>query len=343
MGFVWILVLAALVAAPVSLAPDAQATAAPALHCTNPPPPEDIDCDEVLDTQDNCPEVFNPDQANLDATYTTTEPAAYGGNEGTSMPAGDGDGDRCDADVDADGVANTSDNCRIQRNPRQEDADQDGVGDACSQDTDADGLSDGRDNCVKVANADQADLDADGTGDACDADIDGDAVLNGADNCPTTANREQQDRDGDGVGSACDPGEAAAVAPQDSTTSSNAGLGPGASDAVAPRLSVRIARVQRAWDVLGGMPASVRCSEACGLTAGVTLASRDARRLQLPRRLGDGTGLLGAAGRTWLFVTTPRRVARRLPRRGVRATLTIVATDQAGNRRTARRRITLRR
>jgi hypothetical protein len=63
------------------------------------------------------------------------------------------------ADVDADGVANATDNCADKHNPDQHDEDKDGVGDVC-------------DNCPHVANTDQArtgeSATPNGAGDACD-------------------------------------------------------------------------------------------------------------------------------------------------------------------------------
>lgn len=59
---------------------------------TPPPPPvdPDTDGDGVLDSADNCDNVVNPGQEDLD---------------------GDGQGDPCDSDRDGDGVANVTDNC----------------------------------------------------------------------------------------------------------------------------------------------------------------------------------------------------------------------------------------
>lgn len=48
-------------------------------------------------------------------------------------------------------------------------------------DVDADGVLDESDNCPSVANADQADLDGDHVGDVCDSDADGDGSLQPAD------------------------------------------------------------------------------------------------------------------------------------------------------------------
>ncbi len=70
----------------------------------------DTDADGVLDHEDNCPAVANPDQADTD---------------------GDGLGDACDADDDGDGVRDVLDNCPTVANPGQADSDGDGMGDAC--------------------------------------------------------------------------------------------------------------------------------------------------------------------------------------------------------------------
>jgi hypothetical protein len=116
-------------------------------------------CPEVVD---NCPMIFNPDQADRD---------------------GVGLGDACNDDEDQDGDdwADAFDLCPMVFNPDQADRDADGVGDACDADTDGDGWCDvltapsggpppciGVDNCPTVANASQADNDGDGIGDACE-------------------------------------------------------------------------------------------------------------------------------------------------------------------------------
>ena len=65
----------------------------------------DSDKDGVLDKSDNCPAIYNPDQADSDL-------------DTKGRPAPDGVGDACD-------------NCPDVSNPKQADSDKDGLGDAC--------------------------------------------------------------------------------------------------------------------------------------------------------------------------------------------------------------------
>lgn len=70
----------------------------------------DADGDGVANAQDNCPMVYNPDQADTD---------------------GDGIGNSCDDDIDGDGEPNTVDNCPTIFNPMQVDSNGNGLGDEC--------------------------------------------------------------------------------------------------------------------------------------------------------------------------------------------------------------------
>jgi len=172
----------------------------------------DPDGDGLPNWADNCPDDYNPDQADTD---------------------GDGIGDSCDVCTDTDGdgfgdpgfPANTCDldNCPDKYNSDQTDADGDDFGDSCDvcTDTDGDGFGDpgfptntcDLDNCPDKYNSDQTDTDSDGLGDSCDVctDTDGDgfgdpgfpANTCGLDNCPDEYNPNQADTDDDGVGDAC--------------------------------------------------------------------------------------------------------------------------------------------
>lgn len=180
-----------------------------------------------------------------------------------------------------------------------------------------------------------------GAGGPC-GDYDEDGVLDDTDNCMYVKNPDQADSDGDGWGDACDTNE---------TTGAPAGGGEGGSataprpiDRRAPSVTLRMARTQRSSDLRGGMPLRVTCSEACGLQAKVTIAGSTARRLGLQSAVvARGDALLGAAGETYLFFRPARGVPTRLPRRSVRAQLTLVVVDSAHNTRAVRRTLTLRR
>jgi hypothetical protein len=71
----------------------------------------DMDEDSVPDETDNCVQIINPKQEDLN---------------------GNGRGDVCD-DFDRDGVINIDDNCRDVPNQNQKDVDLDGVGDVCDE------------------------------------------------------------------------------------------------------------------------------------------------------------------------------------------------------------------
>ena len=145
--------------------------------------------------QDNCPGLFNPDQADLDQ---------------------DGLGDLCDLDPDGDGL-NTDLEEAWGLNPMNNDSDHDGLSDAeefgCEQtqeaewqcpetarrtsegqtidalaiDSDLDEVADINDNCPTIQNPAQNDLDQDEIGDLCDSDQDGDGASDREDCDPRNA------------------------------------------------------------------------------------------------------------------------------------------------------------
>jgi hypothetical protein len=128
----------------------------------------DLDEDEILDSQDNCPTISNSYQHDSD-------------NDGLGNEC---DNDPFDSDKDADGYGDYLDNCPDTYNPDQLNIDNDYYGDACDDsddspsDVDQDGIPDSYDNCINTANPDQEDFDYDQIGDTCDIDIDNDGVLN---------------------------------------------------------------------------------------------------------------------------------------------------------------------
>ena len=93
-------------------------------------------------------------------------------------PDSDHDGiiDKCDPDIDGDGIPNDRDNCPFAANPNQDNV--------CAGDKDKDGWQDNEDNCPTVFNPSQKDTDKDGIGDACDDDLDNDGYKNSEDCAP---------------------------------------------------------------------------------------------------------------------------------------------------------------
>ncbi|MDC3980714.1 thrombospondin type 3 repeat-containing protein [Polyangium jinanense] len=149
----------------------------------------DNDNDGVCNSDDNCRNDYNEDQADADndGVGNACDNCRNTANSGQADDDNDGVGNACEivscADSDKDGVCNNVDNCPNDPNPGQGDKDGDGRGDVC-------------DNCPNDPNPGQTDSDGDGKGDACDVvggggsgpckDEDHDTICNDDDRCDNT-------------------------------------------------------------------------------------------------------------------------------------------------------------
>ncbi len=274
----------------------------------------DDDHDSVRDFEDNCPGAYNPHQDDLDR---------------------DGKGDACDTDIDGDGVDNAADNCTTVQNANQGDLDGDGRGDPCDSDDDADGVPDARDNCARKSNADQKDTDGDGTGDACDA--------SPGTTAPPPSPQPAQPQPG--------PAPAGAPPSRPSPAPAPAGGSPAAPrDARAPSITLGRIGTLSLDELEGGLAVPVSCSEGCTLTATLLLPARTAGRLGLTARraargmatLGRDRGRVDEAADTFLFIDIGSRALARMAKvRSLKPVVRVEATDAAGNRDVAERRIRL--
>lgn len=192
----------------------------------------DLDGDGVVEDEDNCTGIDNPDQADLDGDdvgdVCDPDIDSDGTDNGADAHPADTDDDGvdnpADDDDDGDGVLDDGDNCALFANGGQGDVDGDGVGDACDDDSDADGAQDPLERATGSDPLDPASLpefvgfedscgdgsddDGDGSTDGADegcVDSDGDTLADSRDPCPTVADRNWVDTDDDGLGNACDP------------------------------------------------------------------------------------------------------------------------------------------
>lgn len=160
---------------------------------------------------DNCPDMANADQADMDMDGIGDPCDLENGllciNGGNACDEGMVClNDQCVMDSDGDGAADVQDNCPVTANGDQADADMDGTGDECDVCVNDVGGLNACNECGAVpaeACGDMVDNDCDGAlNEGCDTDGDGDS--DDVDNCPAVANASQMDRDADGTGDACD-------------------------------------------------------------------------------------------------------------------------------------------
>jgi len=174
--------------------------------------PDDIDKDGILDYEDNCPNIYNLDQKDINSDWI---------------------GDLC-SDDDSDWIDWNIDNCPYIKNINQEDINNNWIWDLCEFDKDKDLITDGYDNCINIynpnqedddkddiwnlcdncflSNKNQEDLDNNGIWDICDQtkkfeqnnDMDDDWIFDTLDNCKEIKNPNQEDDDKDGIWNLCD-------------------------------------------------------------------------------------------------------------------------------------------
>lgn len=179
--------------------------------CVNGGCEADADMDGVGNS-DNCPDMANADQADMDSDGIGDVCDAVNGllcvNGGNDCDAGwvclEG---QCVVDSDGDGAADVQDNCPMDANGDQADSDMDGMGDACDACPSDQGGLNACDACgavpAEVCDVGMADENCNGqVNEGCDTD--GDGETDDVDNCPAVANASQMDRDADGTGDACD-------------------------------------------------------------------------------------------------------------------------------------------
>ena len=172
----------------------------------------DSDFDGVCDVDDNCPEVYNPNQEDVDNDNVGDACDAVCNTEG--QPCDDYDpctmNDVLDAncncagtliDIDSDGICDLDDNCPNVYNPNQEDADNDNIGDVCDPCNVALGSPCDDGNACTVGETYDADCNCTG-GVVIDSDSDG--VCDADDNCPDDYNPNQEDGNNNGIGDACE-------------------------------------------------------------------------------------------------------------------------------------------
>jgi putative hemolysin/C1A family cysteine protease len=176
---------------------------APVTPAATPTPtacPSDDDCDGILDTADNCPSDYNPDQTNTDSRTIDNGPVVTG--DDVTVPNGDTLGDACDPDGDNDWLSDTEEAAH-GTGPLVVDSDGDRVVDGAEVVLGSDPLDPGsKPPCVRATDMDRDclpdDLEAIFGADPTKKDTDGDGISDGAEVRGWGTSPAMKDTGGDG-------------------------------------------------------------------------------------------------------------------------------------------------
>jgi hypothetical protein len=147
---------------------------------------DDLDQDGVLGQKDNCPDAYNPDQADSDGDgfgdacdkcpneYGTDK---YGCPQQQLGPS-------CKLDSDGDGVSDCADQCPNEYGTDKYGCPQQQQGPSCKLDSDGDGVYDCADKCPNEYGTDKYGCPQQQQGPSCKLDSDSDGVSDCADQCP---------------------------------------------------------------------------------------------------------------------------------------------------------------
>jgi hypothetical protein len=138
------------------------------------PAEDDTDGDNIVDSEDLCPNIHIANDPNPPVTDPLTGATNHLNTDG------DGYGDACDPDDDNDSIC-------------------DGAAASTDPGTPGGGCTAGPDNCALTANTSQDDLDCDGQGDVCDTDRDGDGYSDADEISTYGTSPTNADSDGDGI------------------------------------------------------------------------------------------------------------------------------------------------
>jgi hypothetical protein len=196
------------------------------------------------------------------------------------------------------------------------------------------------DNCPGVTGDNQADMDSDGIGDACDPDIDGDGIPNASEEA-SGGNPRSTDSDGDGKGDGADacPTLAAATA-NGCPDATGATPPPATADTTAPTVTVSgLAKKLKFAKFLKGVSLKVSPSEASAFEVELIVKASRANVAKAGDLVLAVKSLARAAGQRSVTLKPNKKLLG--GKKKFTVTVRVTATDAAGNRRVATRKVSV--